>query len=201
MARPLDPRLQEILKSYDIDTRTALWDCKGATVILHKAVEQIGAKAGVVFDSPIIIEADSDKRTATMIVTARLGEHSVWSVGEASPGNNKNAYHWSMAEKRGKDRCILKLVGLHGYVFSEDEADDFQTKQDDDDTVIDAASEDESASARDEIIDAFYQATNTKDLQNIGAELAPQILKLTEDHQQETRKAFSKVKRKLIEAA
>jgi hypothetical protein len=31
-----------------------------------------------------------------------------------------------MAEKRAKDRVILKLVGLHGYVYSEDEADDFK---------------------------------------------------------------------------
>jgi uncharacterized protein YicC (UPF0701 family) len=31
-----------------------------------------------------------------------------------------------MAEKRAKDRVILKLVGLHGDVYSEDEADAFQ---------------------------------------------------------------------------
>ena len=33
-----------------------------------------------------------------------------------------------MAEKRAKDRVILKLVGLHGDVYSEDEADDFAVK-------------------------------------------------------------------------
>ena len=31
-----------------------------------------------------------------------------------------------MAEKRAKDRVILKLVGLHGYAYSEEEADDFK---------------------------------------------------------------------------
>ena len=31
-----------------------------------------------------------------------------------------------MAEKRAKDRVILKLAGLHGYVYSEDEAEDFK---------------------------------------------------------------------------
>ena len=31
-----------------------------------------------------------------------------------------------MAEKRAKDRVILKLVGLHGHVYSEEEADDFK---------------------------------------------------------------------------
>jgi hypothetical protein len=31
-----------------------------------------------------------------------------------------------MAEKRAKDRVILKLIGLHGMVYSEIEADDFR---------------------------------------------------------------------------
>mgnify|MGYP001362808138 FL=1 len=31
-----------------------------------------------------------------------------------------------MAEKRGKDRVILSLAGLHGYVYSDIEADDFK---------------------------------------------------------------------------
>ncbi len=31
-----------------------------------------------------------------------------------------------MAEKRAKDRVILKLAGIHGLVYSEEEADDFK---------------------------------------------------------------------------
>ena len=31
-----------------------------------------------------------------------------------------------MAEKRAKDRVILKLIGVAGFVYSEDEADDFK---------------------------------------------------------------------------
>ena len=31
-----------------------------------------------------------------------------------------------MAEKRAKDRIILALAGIHGYVYSEMEADDFR---------------------------------------------------------------------------
>ena len=37
-----------------------------------------------------------------------------------------------MAEKRAKDRVILKLVGLHGYVYSEDESDEFQESRPED---------------------------------------------------------------------
>jgi hypothetical protein len=31
-----------------------------------------------------------------------------------------------MAEKRAKDRCILKLLNTHGALYSEDEADEFK---------------------------------------------------------------------------
>ena len=33
-----------------------------------------------------------------------------------------------MAEKRAKDRVVLKLVGLHGLVYSEDESDFTESK-------------------------------------------------------------------------
>ncbi len=36
------------------------------------------------------------------------------------------AYVYAMAEKRGKDRVILKLIELHGLVYSEEEADEFR---------------------------------------------------------------------------
>jgi len=61
-----------------------------------------------------------------MVVTGQMGDRLEWSVGEAAPANNKNAYPWAMAEKRAKDRVILKLIGLHGLAYSEEEADDFK---------------------------------------------------------------------------
>ena len=48
---------------------------------------------------------------------------NAWSIGEATPANNKNEYPWAMAEKRAKDRVILKLIGASGFVYSEEEAD------------------------------------------------------------------------------
>ena len=50
-----------------------------------------------------------------------LNDRSEWSYGEASDKNCQNKYPLAMAEKRAKDRVILKLVGLHGYIYSEDE--------------------------------------------------------------------------------
>ena len=62
-----------------------------------------------------------------------MGERTEWSIGEALVNVNyrvsggQAAYVYAMAEKRAKDRVILKLVGLHGLLSSEEDADAFKT--------------------------------------------------------------------------
>jgi len=126
MAKKIDPVLIEILTKYGEKAEDALWDCHGVWVAYHKAIERIAAKAGVVFDMPQIIEANSEKKTVAIAVVGKLGDKSEWSFGEAAPANNKNSYPYAMAEKRAKDRVVLKLIGLHGLVYSEEESDDFK---------------------------------------------------------------------------
>ena len=126
MAKPIDPRLLELLKTWHPFPRDAIWDCHGTLVIYHKDVELIAAKAGVLFDMPVVLEANGQTKCAAICVQAKLPDgSSAWSIGEAAPGNNKNAYPFAMAEKRAKDRVVLKLLGLHG-LYSEEEADAFR---------------------------------------------------------------------------
>lgn len=117
--------LQAFLKENDINPKTELWDCHGTPVIKHKALEVVAARKGIKFDPPTIITTDIQDGIAIM-VTGFLGKESVWTIGEAHPKNNKTQYPWAMAEKRAKDRLILKLCKIHAYVYSEDEADDFK---------------------------------------------------------------------------
>ena len=126
MAKKLDPLLIEILTSHGENVEQSVWDCHGTWVVYHKAIERIAAKAGVVFDMPQIIEANTAGKTVAIAVRGVMGERSEWSFGEASPGNCKNAYPYAMAEKRAKDRVVLKLVGLSGLAYSEEESDDFK---------------------------------------------------------------------------
>ena len=126
MAKKLDQRLLDILLKYDEKPEGALWDCHGTWVAYHAAIERIAAKAGVTYDMPEIIEANSGSKVAAIVVRGFLGDRSEWSFGEASPANNKNAYPYAMAEKRAKDRVVLKLIGLHGMVYSEEESEDFK---------------------------------------------------------------------------
>lgn len=128
MAKKLDPRLIEIFKRYDMSAEGALWDCHGTWVAYHRAIEEIAAKAGVSFSRPEIIEASTKDGIVSLLCFGKLGDREEWSVGECSPKNNKNSYPYAMAEKRAKDRVVLKLVGLHGLVYSEEESDDFKEK-------------------------------------------------------------------------
>lgn len=121
MAKQLDKRINDILAKYHDNPRAALWDCHGTWVIYHKDVELMAARAGIKFDAPTIIENNSASKTVAICVTGALGDHLEWSIGEAAPGNNKNSYPYAMAEKRAKDRVALKLLGLHGFIYSEDE--------------------------------------------------------------------------------
>lgn len=124
----LDPRIEAVRVQYGL-AASDFWELpqkKGTWVAKHAALEVAAAKAKIVFAPPLVLEADGTAKSAALCVTGTMGDRTEWSIGEASPANNKNAYPFAMAEKRGKDRVILKLIGIHGLAYSEDEADDFK---------------------------------------------------------------------------
>lgn len=122
--KPLDPMVESILRKYHDNPKAALWNCHGVWCVYHRDLEIIAAKAGIAFDRPAVLENDGANKSVALCVTGRFEDREEWSIGEAGPGNCKNAYPWAMAEKRGKDRVILKLLGLHGYVYSDAEVDE-----------------------------------------------------------------------------
>jgi hypothetical protein len=127
MAR-IDQRLVDLLKTYGEDNQS-VWDCHGTWVAYHAAVERMAAKASIIFEKPDMIVNNPDAKTVVVCVGAVMGERREWSFGEVSPANNKNGYPYAMAEKRAKDRVALKLLGMAGLVYSEEEADDFKASR------------------------------------------------------------------------
>jgi len=119
-------RLKQIFQELQLEPQDAVWDCHGTPVAYHKALEQVAEHLKIVFDLPTIIDASAEKKYAAVLVSGRLGDRFEWSVGEAASYNNKNSYPFAMAEKRAKDRVILKLIGVAGFVYSEEEADSFK---------------------------------------------------------------------------
>tara|TARA_R100000935_G_scaffold644_1_gene2356 strand:+ start:168 stop:851 length:684 start_codon:yes stop_codon:yes gene_type:complete len=129
MKSNIPPKVAETLKEIGMTSAQAGWDCHGTYVLLHKALEKVSVKFNIKFDKPEVLERNSEKRIASLLVMGHMGDKSEWSIGEASPSNNKNSYPYAMAEKRAKDRVILKLIGLHGDVYAEDEADSFKKER------------------------------------------------------------------------
>jgi hypothetical protein len=126
-----DQQIADILAKYGEPIAGNIWRVQGQAVIYHKALERIAAQAGIAFGPPTILRAERDE--AVLLVTGSMGERTEWSIGEALVNVNyrvsgrQAAYVYAMAEKRAKDRVILKLVGLHGLLYSEEEADEFKS--------------------------------------------------------------------------
>ena len=125
-----DNKIAEVLARFGEPMAGNIWRVQGQAVIYHKALERIAAQAQIQFEPPSIVRAERDE--AVILVTGRMGERVEWSIGEALIGTNyrvsgkQAAYVYAMAEKRAKDRVILKLIELHGLVYSEEEADEFR---------------------------------------------------------------------------
>jgi hypothetical protein len=130
-----DKQIADILAKYGEPIAGNIWRVQGQAVIYHKALERIAAQAKIQFDTPVIVRAERDE--AVILVTGRMAERAEWSIGEALIGTNyrvsgkQAAYVYAMAEKRAKDRVILKLIELHGLVYSEEEADEFKNSRPD----------------------------------------------------------------------
>jgi hypothetical protein len=124
--------IRDLFKRHDVPlSRDDVWDVRGNPVIKHRAMEALAMKVGIIWDKPVIIRAERDE--AVVLVSGYLEEGGgkrsgvmEWSIGEAAIGQSyqvsgkQAAFPYAMAEKRGKDRVILKLAGLTG-VYSEEE--------------------------------------------------------------------------------
>ncbi len=134
--RTADKQIADILVRYGEPFGGNVWRVQGTAVIYHRTLERIAAQAGIRFDPPTLVRAERDE--AVILVTGRMAgakagtERVEWSIGEALVNVNyrvsgrQAGYVYAMAEKRAKDRVILKLLELHGLVYSEEEADEFR---------------------------------------------------------------------------
>ena len=117
-------QIATILARYGEPAAGNVWQVEGQAFIHHRTLERIAAQARITFDPPTILRAERDE--AVLLVVGRMGERAEWSIGEALVGVNYHvpepeaAYAYAMAEKRAKDRVILKLIELPDVVSSEE---------------------------------------------------------------------------------
>jgi hypothetical protein len=139
MAKQLDPKVGAALKHYfpDLTNEEKIDTCwllerpesrGGPTWMMkHHWVERLGDAAGVEVNYVDWMAATKD--FAACQITASLGQKSVITTGEASSMNSTSPYPVAVAEKRAKDRAILKLLGVHGDLLSDEEMEARQEKE------------------------------------------------------------------------
>lgn len=120
MAKKIDDRVKLVLKEQGFDWKECLWDCHGTWVMYHRYIEIAAAQNNIKYE---LSEIETNSKDGIVVIkcVGSLKDNTVTTYGEASPKNNKNAYPYAMAEKRAVDRAVLKLLGLHGFIYSEDE--------------------------------------------------------------------------------
>ena len=118
--------MQDLAKKYNL-TKEDYWQESRSKkwIISHDACEKIADMEGIIFGPPQVL--NSEQNFVRMVISGKKGEVLMWSIGEADNKNCKNLYFGAMAEKRGKDRVILKLINAYEYgIYSDVEADNFQ---------------------------------------------------------------------------
>ena len=123
--------IADLGKKYNLDSSIDLWKCHNNWILTHDAITKIALTENIKISR---IESIYQSETSCRFLVTMVQEdgngvvvNSITSVGEADNRNSKNNYYGSMAEKRGIDRCVLKLINAYQYgVFSEVEAEDFK---------------------------------------------------------------------------
>lgn len=124
--------IKDLAKKYNLDPKSDFWKHKqsGKWIITHDACEKIASMEGIMLAKWETLNSERDfcRFLITMAMPMKdSSEKLIASIGEASKENCQSKYYGSMAEKRGVDRCILKLINAYEYgIYSDSEADAFK---------------------------------------------------------------------------
>lgn len=122
----------QLIKKYNLLYEEDFWPCRGKKIISFDGVVKIIEAENIKFEM-----SDNLDVSPSVAIKVRayqendeLGLIEEITFGEANDRNCTNQYYWAMAEKRGKARASLKLLGLYGKnaFYSDVEAEDFQMK-------------------------------------------------------------------------
>lgn len=119
--------LREVFTKYNLNKDEDVFALHGTAIITKTGVQKIASAEGLqyAFD---VIKCEPDYCAIKCTVSSKQGEPIAVSFGSAEKANVKNSqkYYLEMAEKRAKARAVLIAIDAHGYLYSEDEADDFK---------------------------------------------------------------------------
>ena len=118
--------IKELAKKYGL-AEGDFWNHKqsGQWILTHDAVENIANVEKIELVNWEVLNSERD--FCRFKITMQMRDRKVTTIGEADKSNCMSSYYGAMAEKRGVDRCVLKLINAYEYgVSSEVEAEDFK---------------------------------------------------------------------------
>ena len=119
--------IKDLAEKYNLDKAVDFWKHKqsGKWIITHDACEKIASMENIQIAD--WVTEISERDYARYRITMGMKDKLITSIGEAGKENCQSRYYGSMAEKRGVDRCILKLINAYEYgIYSDSEADSFK---------------------------------------------------------------------------
>ena len=193
--------LKELAKKYNLN-KNDFWQHKqsGKYIILHDAVEKIASMEQIeIVDFKVL---NSEQGFARFLITMAKGNKKVTTIGEADSKNCVSGYKGMIAEKRGIDRCVLKLINAYQYgIYSDSESDDFKKPKSDFDERQATGSQQDyvykllnhtaftvgkgakfKEDVKDSIIDIFDSAADTSELINDLKKLKEQFIENQKKH-------------------
>ena len=126
--------ISDLGKKYKLDGKVDVWKCHNDWILTHDAITKIAHMENIKLSK---IESIYQSETTCKFLITMVREDKdgnvidmVISVGEADKSNCTSRYLACMAEKRGRDRCVLKLIKAYEWgIYSEEEADDFKKQE------------------------------------------------------------------------
>ena len=126
--------IKDLAEKYKLE-HDDFWKCHNDWILKHDACTKIAQRENIKLSK---IESIYQSETVCRFLITVVKEDkdgnvvdSITSVGEAThPKDCKITYVGSMAEKRGYDRGVLKLIKAYEWgIYSEVEAEDFQKEK------------------------------------------------------------------------
>tara|TARA_R100001082_G_scaffold2212_1_gene1985 strand:- start:7840 stop:8487 length:648 start_codon:yes stop_codon:yes gene_type:complete len=128
--------IKKVAEKYKLKLPTSQKDMSGDFwcigknyIIFHDSLTKIAKIEGIVFHKPQveILYNDNNFFGVAMMGEAELDGYKIWTSADSTKENTMAKYYFNMAEKRLRDRQVLKLLDLYEYgLYSDVEADDFK---------------------------------------------------------------------------
>ena len=96
-------------------------------IIKHNAMERVALAEKMQWQLEVLSFAPDVVVKATVYHPGTGNQME--SLGEASAKTTKQSFLYAMAEKRAVDRCVLKLLNAHAYLYTDADADEFKAEE------------------------------------------------------------------------